>query len=132
MKKIVVAAAIGLLLGACGSPANSNLMPTPRPQVNVTELDHAVTIHVGQKLELALRAANGMNNWTHPETSDASVLAHTVDPAATAALGVTLAAFLGIKPGTAQVTSNASPRCPPGAACPMYIAVLSLNVMICS
>jgi len=61
--------------------------------VTVTENDHTVTMHPGQKLEVVLHAPNGMNNWSHPESHDTSVLSPTVDPAATAARGVTLAAF---------------------------------------
>ena len=131
MKKSPFAAAIGLLLTACGATgigAGSNSSPTPT--LGVTEQDHTATVRVGQKLEVALRAPNGMNNWSHPASSDPSVLAPTVDPAATAALGVTLAMFIGMKAGTVEVTSNASPKCPPNAACPMYVAVYSLKVTV--
>jgi hypothetical protein len=38
--------------------------------------------------------------------------------------------FVAVKPGTVQVTSNASPKCPPNAACPMYIAVYTLVVTV--
>ena len=130
MKKSLFAAAIGLLLCACGAVGGAGGSPTPTPVVGVTEHDHTATVHVGQKLELALRAANGMNNWTHPESSDASVLAPTVDPAATAAVGVTLAMFIAKKPGGVEVTSTSSPRCPPNAACPMFLAVYSLKVTV--
>ena len=59
-----------------------------------------------------------------------SVLAPTVDPAATAAIGVTLAAFKAMQPGQVDVTANASPKCSPGQACPMYLAVYSLKVTV--
>lgn len=133
MKKCLFAAAIGLLVCACGAAgagSGGNPTPTPSGQVTVTEQDHAATVHVGQKLEVALHAPNGMSNWTHPESSDRSILAPTVDPAATAAIGVTLAAFVGLKPGTVDVTATASPKCPPGSACPMYLAVYSLKVTV--
>jgi hypothetical protein len=131
MKRFVVAAAIGLLGVACGGysfgPAAS---PPSTPAASVTERDHAVTIHVGQKLEVALHAGSNMSNWTHPKSSDEAVLAPTVDPAATAVIGVTLAMFVGNKPGTAEVTSTSAPKCPPNAACPMYLAVYSLKVTV--
>jgi len=98
--------------------------------VTATNTDHAVTMQVGQKLEVVLRAAQGMNNWSHPVASDTSVLAPTVDPAATAAIGVTLAAFEAMRPGQVDVTANASPKCSPGQACPMYLAVYSLKVTV--
>lgn len=130
MKKFLFAPAIGLLLAGCAHymPAEQ---PTPTPTaVGVTEKDHATTIHVGQKLEVALHAPNGMNNWSHPQSSDTSVLAPTVDPAATAAIGVTLAMFIGQKPGTAEVTATATPKCAPGAPCPAYVALYSLKVTV--
>jgi len=131
MKRFVFAAAIGLLTVACGAysfgPAAS---PTPTPVAGVTDRDHVATIHVGQKLEVALHAGSNMSNWTHPKSSDESVLAPTVDPAATAAIGVTLAMFIGVKRGTANVTATSAPKCPPNAACPMYLAVYSLKVTV--
>jgi hypothetical protein len=125
MKSLVVTAAIGLLLTSC-----AHYMRAQPAQVTVTEQDHIATVHVGQKLEVALHARNGMNNWTHPTSSDTTMLAPAVDPAATAAVGVTLAMFVGVKAGTVGVTSDASPKCPPDAACPMYLAVYSLKVTV--
>jgi hypothetical protein len=71
-----------------------------------------------------------MNNWTHPQSSDQSVLQPIVDPAATAAIGVTLAAFQAVAPGQANVTSTGSPKCSPGQACPMYLALYTLQVTV--
>ena len=137
MKKFVVLTAIAMLAVACGATAiGSGSNPTPTPDqgmgfdVTATNTDHAVTMHVGQKLEVVLHAANGMNDWTHPVSNDTSVLSPTVDNAATAARGVTLAAFVAHKPGEVEVTSNASPHCAPGAPCPMYLAVYSLKVTV--
>ena len=130
-------AAIAVLAVACGaSGIGSGANPTPNPSegigfdVTATDTDHAVTMRVGQKLEVVLHAPNGMNDWTHPVSNDTSVLAPIVDPAATAARGVTLAAFEAKKSGQAEVSSNASPRCSPGQACPMYLAVYSLKVTV--
>ena len=139
MKRFVLAAAMGLLLSGCGAAgvgSGSNPSPTPseRPgfgfDVTAGDHDKAVTMRVGEKLEIALHAPNGMNNWTHPESSDTSILAPIPDPAATAARGVTLAAFEARMPGQVDVTANASPMCTPGAPCPMYLAVYSLRVTV--
>lgn len=134
MKRSVLAAAIGLLLTGCGAVAGGGSNPTPSPglgfDVTAGDQDQAIAMHVGQKLEVVLHARNGMNNWTHPQSSDTSVLQPTVDPAATAARGVTLAAFAALKPGQVDVTSTSSPQCPPGAACAMYLAVYNLKVTI--
>jgi hypothetical protein len=135
MKRSVFLAAVAMFAVACGATGSgANPSPTPRSglgfDVSVSENEHAVTMHPGQKLEVALHAANGMNAWSHPVSSDPSTLEPTVDPAATAAVGVTLAAFVAHKSGTAQVTANASPKCPPNAACPAYLVVYSLTVAI--
>lgn len=137
----LVGAIVALLFAACGySPCacdGSGTLPvqtSPSPglgfDVTATNSDHAVTMHVGQKLEVVLRATQGMQNWSHPVSSDQSVLGPVVDPAATAARGVTLAAFEAKKAGDVTVTSYAGAACPSGQACPMYLAVYSLRVTI--
>ena len=98
--------------------------------VTATNADHEVTMRVGQKLELVLRAGQGMATWTHPKSSDAAVLQPIVDPAATAAIGVTLAAFEASEPGESDVTAYASAKCAPGSACPQFLAVYSLRVTV--
>ena len=137
--KLVLAGAIGLMVAGCGASgtgSGSGATPTPSEQpsfgfdVTAGEHDKAVTMRAGQTLEVALHAPNGMNNWTHPQSSDTTVLAPIPDPAATAARGVTLAAFQAIEPGQVDVTANASPMCTPGAPCPMYLAVYSLKVTV--
>lgn len=138
MKQLVAAAVMVVFAAACGATGagpGANASPTPSAggvgfDVVATNSDHAVTMHVGQKLEVVLRAGQGMNNWTHPMSSDPSVLQPIVDPAATAAIGVTLAAFQARSAGQVDVTSNGSPRCSPGQACPMYLAVYMLKVSV--
>ena len=129
---------VATLAAACGAYAmpGGGATPTPTPggsmhfDVTATNDVHALSIHVGQRLEVVLRASSGLNNWTHPQSSDRSVLSPIVDPAATAARGVTLAAFEAMSRGQVTVTSNASPACSPGQACPMLIAVYSLKVTV--
>jgi hypothetical protein len=141
MKMFMLLGAIAVLFAACGySPCacegDGTLPVQTSPSqgmgfdVTATDTDHAVTMRVGQKLEVVLHAPNGMNDWTHPVSNDTSVLSPIVDPAATAARGVTLAAFEAKKQGEVQVSANASPRCSPGQACPMFLAVYSLKVTI--
>lgn len=96
----------------------------------VSEKDKTVTMHVGQKLEVVLHSYAGMANWAPPKSSNESILAPIPNPAATAARGVTLAGFKALAAGATEITSNASPNCSPGQACPMYIAVFSVKVTI--
>ena len=139
MRKFLLAAALGLVAVGCGATGiggGSNPTPSPTPSsstrfdVTATEADHVIAMRVGQTLEVVLHAPNGTKNWTHPSSSDTAVLAPIVDPAATAARGVTLAAFVAKEAGLVDVTATASPICPPAQACPMYIAVYSLKVTI--
>lgn len=141
MKTLLVAFATAMLVSGCGS-AGAATGPTPTPEatpstgvglhfdVVVTEKDKAATIHVGQTLEVVLHANAGMNNWAQVRSSDQSILAPTVNPAATAVRGVTLAAFKAMTPGQADVTAFASPTCPSGQACPMYVQVWSVRVTV--
>ena len=139
MKGFVLAALAGLLLTACGATGigtGGNPSPSPSPSsgsrfdLTVTDTDHVVTLRTGQTLEVVLHTGKGLHDWTHPTTSDQLVLLPIVDSAATAARGVTLAAFVAKAAGQAEVTSTASPMCSPGQACPAYVALYSLRVTV--
>jgi hypothetical protein len=133
MQRFVLGTVAGLLLTACGASGigpGASSSPSPSADVTATDTDHAVTLRVGQTLEVVLHAGKGLHDWTHPTSSDQSVLIPIVDPAATAARGVTLAAFAAKAPGEAEVSATASPLCSPGQACPMYIALYSLRVTV--
>lgn len=139
MKRFLFLPAIVLFAVACGATgAGKSPGADPSPttsagagfDVVAGQADHDITMHVGQRLEVVLRAAQGLNNWSHPVSSDATILAPIVDPAATAARGVTLAAFQAKKAGDVTVTSYAGPACSPGDTCPMFVAVYSLKVTV--
>src|SRR3981189_3756708 len=120
---------------ACGAyPSEGSPPPSPSSpvgfDVTASDTDHAITMHVGQKLELVLPAPSGMKPWTHPTSSDTSILTPVVDPAATAVRGVTLAAFQAAAPGVVDVTATASPDCAANQPCAMYIAVYNLKVTV--
>jgi hypothetical protein len=123
-----------VLLVACGSysagpPAPSPGSPT-RFDVTASEKDHVITMHAGQTLEVVLHANQGMKPWTQPTSSKTTVLAPIVDTAATAARGVTLAAFQANATGQVQITANAAPDCAPDQPCAMYLAVYELKVTV--
>jgi hypothetical protein len=140
MKTMLIAVATGLLFTACGAvstcacslavPPTSSAAPGLGFDVVVTEKDRVTTLRAGQKLEVALHAGNGMNNWMQVRSSNESILAPTVNPAATAVRGVTLAAFNAMAPGEAEITAYSSPSCSPGQACPMYVQVWSVRVTV--
>jgi hypothetical protein len=139
MRILLIAVTTGLLLAACGSldtcacgaaPATPSTGTGLSFDVTVTETTRTASMRVGQKLEVVLHAGNGMNNWTQPKSSDESILVPIVDPAATAARGVTLAAFQAKGPGHADITAYGSPICPSGQPCPMYVMLFSVRVTV--
>jgi hypothetical protein len=137
MRFLIPVIAAAILISACGSVGTASMDPTPSAtsnpmnfDVTATETTQAASMRVGQKLEVVLHAGSGMNNWTQPRSSDESILAPTVNPAATAVRGVTLAAFLAKAPGQVNVSAYGSPTCPSGQACPMYVIVFSVKVTV--
>jgi hypothetical protein len=124
-----LAVACGAYAGHGGPPPPSSGSPVGF-DVTATEKDHAITMHVGQKLEVVLHANQGMKPWTHPTSSNTSVLEPIVDVRATAVRGVTLAAFQANAPGQVEITANAAPDCAPDQACAMYLAVYNLWVTV--
>jgi hypothetical protein len=137
IRALLVVTAAALLICGCGRVGTgSSPSPTPSDGTNLgfdvmaTETTKAVSMHVGQKLEVVLHAATAASNWAQPHSSDETILAPIVDPAATAVRGVTLAAFQARAPGQVDVTAYASPICPSGQACPMYAMVYSVRVTV--
>ena len=139
VKTALLAAASGLLLSACGyyacaCAAPTTPLPSPSPGLGfdavVSDQDTAITIHTGQKLEVVLHARPGMTNWSNVRSSDTSVLTPVVNPAATAARGVTLAGFQAQKPGSTTITASAGAACSPGQACPQFAVLYSVTVTV--
>jgi hypothetical protein len=139
MKSTLLATMAAVVLCACGAVGTGaapppSASPSTGPGVGfdvvVTEKDLTSTIHVGQKLEVVLHARPGMTPWNGVTSSDTSVLAPIVNPAATAARGVTMAAFQALAPGTARITATAGAECSPGLACPQYLMLLTIDVTV--
>lgn len=130
-------AAVAAFGVACGAAGGSGANPTPSPSdtspthfdVTATEIDKAVSMRVGQKLEVVLHGG-GQITYQQVRSSDTSILEPAVDPAATAARGVTLAAFKARAAGEVQVTAVGAPVCPSGQPCPMFAILYSLTVTI--
>lgn len=126
------------ILSGCGASGGGAAPPPSSPftspgagfDVTVTENTHSITLRAGQTLAVVLHARAGMTNWNGVRSSDPSVLAPIVNPAASAARGVTLTAFKAIAPGKAQIDATAGPDCSPGQACPAYLMVLTIDVTV--
>ena len=130
----IAAALVVLALCACGvatrQPPAQNPAPTPPAGwILVTERDRAVTVHVGQKVEVYLFEHPGMNPWSPITVDDNAVLA-PVPTGIAAVRGATIAGFAAMQAGTATITSYAGPLCSPGQACPMYVMLFSAKVTV--
>ena len=142
IKTALAAALTAVVLSACGDIhcmciGNPYVPPpSPRPALGfdalVTEKDTAITIHVGQKLEVMLQAHAGMTNWSNVRSGDTLVLAPIATPAATPAPGVTVAGFQALSSGEADITATAGAACSPGQACPMFAILYSVTVTVIS
>ena len=130
-----------LMLGGCGGAAcactgigNEPISPTPPHlaagfDVLVTEKDHAVTMHTGQKIELVLHARSGMSSWSGVTVDDPDVL-RSVPTGITAAKGVIVLGFEAVAPGTAVIRATATPLCSPGQACPLFAMEFEVTVTV--
>jgi hypothetical protein len=134
---IVVVAAVAICgCGAVGGGAAPPPGATPSTapgltfDLAVSEKTRNATLHVGQTLEAVLHASPGMTTWSGVRSSDPSVLNPIVNPGATAARGITLAAFQAIASGRAQITATAGAACSPGQACPQYALLLTIDVTV--
>src|SRR5258705_1314475 len=116
-------------VGLGGSPSAS-ATPVLSLDLAVSEKDTATTLHTGQKLEVVLHAGPNMSNWKDVRSSDPSVLKTIVNPAATAARGITLAGYQAVAVGHAQISATSSPDCKPNLVCPQYIAVWQVQVTV--
>jgi len=138
MRSAFVSMLAAAILSGCGASGGGAAPPPSSPftspgagfDVTVTENTHSITLRVGQTLAVVLHARAGMTNWNGVRSSDPSVLAPVVNPAASAARGVTLAAFKAIAPGKAQIDATAGPDCSPGQACPAYLIGLTIDVTV--
>jgi hypothetical protein len=131
---LILAALAFCACGAVGGAAQPTSRPTTDPgadfDVRATENSRSVALRVGQTLAVVLHARPGMTTWSGVSSSDQSVLSAIVNPAATAARGVTLAGFKALAPGKARIDASAGPLCSPGMACPAYLMVLTIDVTV--
>jgi hypothetical protein len=106
--------------------------PRPfHPAGTLTTADNGRTAHfkVGETITLALKAADGFENW-QVAPPDATVLRPTVDPAALALRDVTLRAFLTRGPGQTAITATSKPDCSTGQVCPRQGQVFKVLVIV--
>ncbi len=131
---ILALAAVFAVVSACGG-GPTRVGPTDSPataqgQVTETDAGKTITVRVGGTLEVVLRAEQDFTDWSHPVSSNAGVLAPTVDTKAAAPRGVTIAAFKGVAPGTAQVQAETHAACSPGQVCSQLARAWTVTVKV--
>jgi hypothetical protein len=127
MRWVLAAAAILVLVAACGGPPTV-LRPSPSAQasrlplatLDLTDWDTGRTVQLlrGQGISGRLHQPVGYTAWSSPQNTNAAVLAPRADTPAPAPAGVTLGSFRAAGLGTAQLRATAQPVCVPGQDCP--------------
>jgi hypothetical protein len=131
---VVTLAACGTVRGAPGGTEPSPITPAPTAPVHgfdvlITDQDRAVTVQVGQRIEVFLRQKPGMTEWSGIRSEDTSVLA-PIPTGIAAVRGATIAGFTAVQTGTTNIQSSAGPMCAPGEACPAYAILFSVAVTV--
>lgn len=119
-------------IGTASLVATLGMPPSPlHPAGTLTNADNGKTMHfqVGDTIDLALKAANGFQNWD-VATPDITVLVPTVNPAAAAVRGATLRAFQAVGTGQTAITASSKPDCPAGQACSQLVQAFKVTVMV--
>ena len=142
------AAALLLLAGSCGSSAPSNATAvspptsaggggavaagtpcTSRPgSVCVTEQARGHTVQLRPGWTLTLRLGASGRTFGAPRQSGGNVLEALGRPHQSGS--ELIASFRAVRAGTAQLRATERPLCRPGTACPDYIALWTLTVVV--
>ena len=138
LKRLVTVGAAALVVAGCGVRPMPGVVATSPPaavtpgvgfDVVITEQDHEVTVHPGQKIEAFLRPRAGMTPWGNLGSDNPAVLA-SIPTGILAPHGVSVAGFQAISAGVAYFTATAGPECSPDQACPAYAMLLSVKVTV--
>ena len=139
VRTALVLAVAALALAACGngdcSCAPGPVTPSavtraPGFDVLVTDQDRALSVRVGQKVEVYLVQAAGMTKWSEPASDDVTVLQPINTGIVSPPQGASVGGFLAARDGVTNVTASASPRCAANQACPAYARLLSVTVTV--
>jgi hypothetical protein len=136
--KTLVAVLAALMIAACGSTSGAGGAPSPTPPTSpaagfavlITDHDRAVSVGVGQRIEVYLSQRSGMTEWQNLVADDTTVVQPVDTGIVPPPRGATIAGFVALRAGTANITATAGPLCSPGQACPMYAVLFSVRVTV--
>ncbi len=125
---------IALALAGCGAVPSSHA-PSKSPNVSavqITDSDNgrAVSLAVGEQMEVTLHEPPGYMRWQQPVSSDTSVLQPLPPSSGAPAPGTTAAAFVAQRVGHADLVAAAPFACSPGAYCPAIAQTWRLKVTV--
>jgi len=134
----MLAAIAVVMIVACGSAGGQPAAPSPTPptspaagfDVLITDHDRAVSVLVGQRIEVYLAQRSGMTEWHNLAVDDTSVVQPVNTGVVPPPRGATIAGFVALRPGTANITATAGPQCSPDQACPAYAVLFSVLVTV--
>lgn len=96
----------------------------------VTDHDRAVSVSVGQRIEVYLMQPQHMTPWTNLVADDPTVLQRVNILDAPARGGAAVAGFVTVKTGVADITAYSTPVCSANEACPMYAMFFQVRVTV--
>lgn len=136
--KVLLAVLAVVVIAVCGSAAGGPAAPSPTPptspdagfDVLITDHDRAVAVLVGQRIEVYLALRSGMTEWRNLVVDDTSVVQPVNTGIVPPPRGMTIAGFVALHPGTANITATAGPQCSPGQACPAYLVLFSVRLTV--
>jgi hypothetical protein len=115
--------------GAGGPAASGSTALAPAATISVADDRKTVQLRVGQVVDVALKADEGMDTW-QVSASDPAVLTAIVNPAAAAVKGMALQTYKAVGSGTAELTATDRPACNPGQACSHLIRAFKATVVV--
>ena len=101
-----------------------NIVPSASVRIDSRSYPCVVTTHVGASFSIRFNAGQ---RWSDPRISPPSLLVTKISLSSDGPTTVTLRA---ISVGTSTVTSTGRPICAKGVACPMYVILWNLDVIV--
>jgi len=136
--RTLIAVLAVVVVAACGSASGAGAGPSPTPpttpaagfDVLITDHDRAASALVGQRIEVYLSQHQGMTEWQNLAVDDTSVVQPVNTGIVPPPRGATIAGFVAVRSGTANITATAGPLCSPGQTCTMYAVLFSVRVTV--
>ena len=126
--------AAAVVLASCGAAGSAGGAPSPPPprtyHIGNGDAGRTLRIRVGDAVVAFFYANPDQAALGEITSSNPAVLAPRVDTAATVVRGGRLAKLQGVAPGRADISVTRAPLCKAGAACPAFVMLISVHVVV--